>query len=206
MYNFHFQAKEIFLKSILFFFYQKTPPFCNETMRKKKSCEICYFSSLKKPWLNWKRGTFWRKIRESSPRGISDRVETRRVKREGKFALESCGYKPCATAYPATLSTPPIESTVTQPASMPTTEIHSVDAVSRPSASKEEYGIRGGRRRKKEERQTLGVCAVYKRVLVLERFRNFHFEHVGSLLVSWIKSRGSYDFLHAKISFDLARG
>lgn len=153
MYNFHFQAKEIFLKSILFFFFIKKPSLSvMKRTRKKKSCEICHFSCLKKPWLNWKRGKFWRKIRESSPRGISDRVETRRVKREGKFALDSCGYKPCATAYPATLSTPPIESTVTQPASMPTTEIHSVDAVSRPSACRQrERGIRNSRGKKEEE-------------------------------------------------------
>lgn len=36
------------------------------------------------------------------------------VGREGKFALESCGYEPCATAYHRTLSTPPVESTVTR--------------------------------------------------------------------------------------------
>lgn len=51
---------------------------------------------------------------ESSLRRISDRVKTRQVGREGKFALESCGYKPCATAYHPTLSTSPIESTVTR--------------------------------------------------------------------------------------------
>lgn len=133
--------------------------------------------------------------------------------------MESCGYKRRATAYPATLSTPPIESTVTRcttGAPIPTTEIHGVDAVSRlpvhprVANTKEEYGIRGGRRRKKEGRQTLGVCAVYKRVLVLERSRNFHFEHVGSLLVSWPTSwirdqvsRQRYDFLSNLPKVDL---
>lgn len=84
------------------------------------------------------------------------------VGREGKFALESCGYEPCATAYHRTLSTPPVESTVTRcttwiPPSMATTEIHGVDAVSRllvrprVARTKEEYGIRGYRRRRKME-------------------------------------------------------
>lgn len=125
------------------------------------------------------------------------------VGREGKFALESCGYEPCATAYHRTLSSPPVESTVTRcttwiPPSMATTEIHGVDAVSRllvrprVARTKEEYGIRGGISQEEEDggrRGTnpweRGVYKLYPRLLrPRERFRrNFHLEHVGSLLV-----------------------
>lgn len=119
--------------------------------------------------------------RESSLRRISDRVKTRQVGREGKFALESCGYKPCATAYHPTLSTSPIESTVTRC----TTCIPPIDGdnrdtqcrrdvpSTRPSPCREDErgilnsrgerrDIAGGETRRKKEERNPWERAVYK--------------------------------------------
>lgn len=148
---------------------------------------------------------------ESSLRRISDRVKTRQVGREGKFALESCGYKPCATAYHPTLSTSPIESMVTRC----TTCIPPIDGdnrdtqcrrdvpSTRPSSCREdERGILNSRREGgggregisqeekhegRRKRETLGNARCTNRILVffvfLERFFEKLSLRVGSLLV-----------------------
>lgn len=140
--------------------------------------------------------------------------------------MESCGYKPCATAYHPTLSTPPpspIESTVTRmhkvnpPPSMATTEIHGVDAVSRllvhPSVGR-------GRKRNTEFEGEEGYCgrretnpwerAVYKLYPRLlrprERFFEETFEHVASLLVFGRAHRYDSPESARSGSFDLAKG
>lgn len=148
------------------------------------------------------------------------------VGREGKFALESCGYKPCATAYHRTLSTPPVESTVTRcttwiPPSMATTEIHGVDAVSRllvrprVARTKEEYGIRGGISREEKDGggQTLGNAACTNCILVffvLERDSEETFTWSMLARCSFLADRVSsrYDFPESTQSgsFDLAEG
>lgn len=86
----------------------------SEMIKKKKSYEFSF-----KAWLktvrsiparkNWQeKGEYGKLFTRISGQNTSG------VGREGKFALESCGYEPCATAYHRTLSTPPVESTVTR--------------------------------------------------------------------------------------------